>query len=174
MLGLPILIRWLNRRENRVLYQESFYRLINYLVLYLSGGLNILKSLEEVEQIIPKNDIIYENFMLVLKERKISGISGDNIINSLESLNRDYHLEEIEQFINSMNLANNKGISIVEILKSQASFIRKRQSLRIQEKIASTDSKMTLLKTMFGIGTALTIFILPPIITAIISFSGTL
>lgn len=173
MLALPLLLRWLNRRENRVLYQESFYRLINFIVLYLSGGLNILKALEEAEHIIPKDDIIRDNFMLVLKERRISGISGDNIINSLEALNRDYHLEEIEQFINSMNLANNKGISIIDILKSQASYIRKKQALRIQEKIAATDSKMTLLKTTFGIGTALTIFILPPIITAIISFGGT-
>lgn len=173
MLSLPFLIRWLNRKESRTLYQESFYRLINYIVLYLSGGLNILKSLEETEHIIPKDDIIRENFMLVLKERRISGISGDNVINSLEALNRDYHLEEIDQFIVSMNLANKKGISIVEILKSQAGYIRKKQSLRIQEKIASTDSKITLLKTLFGIGTAMTIFILPPIITAIISFGGT-
>lgn len=174
MLGLPLLIRYLNRRENKILYRESFYRVVNYIILYLSGGLNILKALEETERVINPNDIIRENFLLVLKERKISGISGDNIINSLEALNRDYNLEEIDQFINSLNLANTKGIAIVDILKSQASFIRKKQSLRIQEKIAATDSKITMMKTLFGIGTALAVFVLPPIITAIISFSGTL
>lgn len=174
MLGLPIFIRWSNSKENKILYRESFYRVVSYIILYLSGGLNILKALEETERVISEDDIIRQNFLLVLKERKISGISGDNIIDSLEVLNRDYNLDEISQFISSLNLANTKGIAIVDMLKSQNTYIRKRQALRIQEKIAATDSKMTMLKTLFGIGTALAIFILPPIITAVIAFGGTL
>lgn len=166
MFLMPFYIRYANKKEYLQEYRNSFFDVINYLILYLSGGLNIQKALEETEALIPKTDVIKSNLKMVINERKLSGVSGNTIIESLRLLNNDFDLEEIDNFIITLELAQKKGTEVTTSLLSQLTYIDNQNYLKAIGKIDAAAVKISMYKTVFGLITCIALFILPPIINA--------
>lgn len=172
MLTVPLLIRWSNKQEYLREYKNSFFNVINYLILYLSGGLNIQKALEETEALIPEKDVIKTNLKMVVNERKLSGVSGNTIIESLQILNKGYDLSEISNFILTLQLAQKKGNEVTTSLQSQVTYINNQNTVTSMRKIDAAAVKISLFKTAFGVMTCVALFILPPILNAFAQISA--
>lgn len=166
MLLMPFYIRFANKKEYLQEYKNSFFDVINYLILYLSGGLNIQKALEETEALVPETDVIKNNLKMVINERKLSGVSGNTIIESLRLLNNDFDLDEIDNFIITLELAQKKGTEVTSSLQSQLTYIDNQNYLKAIAKIDTAAVKISMYKTVFGLITCMALFILPPIINA--------
>lgn len=166
MLFMPFYIRFANKKEYLQEYKNSFFDVINYLILYLSGGLNIQKALEETEALVPETDVIKNNLKMVINERKLSGVSGNTIIESLRLLNNDFDLDEIDNFIITLELAQKKGTEVTSSLQSQLSYIDNQNYLKAIAKIDTAAMKISMYKTVFGLVTCMALFIIPPIINA--------
>lgn len=166
MLLMPFYIRFANKKEYLQEYKNSFFDVINYLILYLSGGLNIQKALEETEALVPETDVIKNNLKMVINERKLSGVSGNTIIESLRLLNNDFDLDEIDNFIITLELAQKKGTEVTSSLQSQLTYIDNQNYLKAIGKIDNAAVKISMYKTVFGLVTCMALFIIPPIINA--------
>lgn len=166
MLLMPFYIRFANKKEYLQEYKNSFFDVINYLILYLSGGLNIQKALEETEALVPETDVIKNNLKMVINERKLSGVSGNTIIESLRLLNNDFDLEEIDNFIITLELAQKKGTEVTSSLQSQLTYIDNQNYLKAIAKIDTAAVTISMYKTVFGLVTCMALFIIPPIINA--------
>ena len=172
LMATPIISRITKIKEHKKMYMNSFYKLINYLILYSSGGLNVNGALVEAEKLILSDDVIKPNLSKIVNNRKLAGVAGESLIENLTSLNDGVEIDEIEYFVRSLELSIKKGVPINESLKSQLSFIDSKQYMVAKDVISSADSTIMIVKTAFGLGLMLFLFLAPPMTNAIVQFSS--
>lgn len=170
-LALPFLLRYLQRKEFEENYLKSFYRLMDYLILYTSGGINIYSAIEETERLLHEDDVIKPNLRKAITYRNISGMGSDSYMKSLEMLNDGVNLPEIEEFLRIIGLQVERGTPITDSLYSQIDYISQKESIASKNEIAKAETSVTMFKTLFCTIPILLLFLVPPMIEIIVMLS---
>lgn len=170
-LAIPVVNRISRKKEYKKKYIASFYRFLNYIILYISGGVPMGKAIVEVEKLIPEDDILKGKLKQVIIKNNISGLSGNTYIDALYELNRDLDYPEINLFINSAKRSLDKGDEISENLIGQLDDIFKKVELDKRAIIARQETKFTVFQVCFNMMPTLLIFAGPIFIASIMSLN---
>lgn len=166
-LFLPILARFFGKKAYRKAYLSSFYSIIDYIILYTSGGVNIFDAIYETEKLVSDDNPIKKSMQEAIKMRNISGVNGNSYVDSLYKLNEELHLAEIDDFIRSIALQAERGTPVVNTLYSQIDYIHQKRLMADKETIAKAESSITMLKTGLCSLPILLLFLIPAILSGI-------
>lgn len=171
VLMIPILTRLMGKKEYAKSYLQSFYRVIDYLILYTSGGVNIYNAIVETEKLLSEDDAIKENMQRAISHRNVAGIGAESYIDSLRLLNFSVNIPEIADFIRIIELQVERGTPITNSLYSQLNYIRQKETMSMKEAIAKAENSTTLLKTGFCTMPILLLFLVPPMLEVFVFFA---
>lgn len=170
-LALPFLLRYLQRKEFEENYLKSFYRLMDYLILYTSGGINIYSAIEETVRLLHEEDVIKPNLQKAITFRNVSGMGSDSYMKSLEMLNDGVNLPEIEEFLRIISLQVERGTPITDSLYSQINYISQKETIAAKNEIAKAETTVTMFKTLFCTVPILILFLVPPMLEIVLMLS---
>lgn len=125
----PITSRISRKKSFRKQYISNFYEFLNYITLYLSGGIEFKQALNEVYNLLPDHNLLKPKIKEIMTRNVISGLSGDSYIQTLELLNEGLDYSEINSFISSAKRSQEKGDAISETLLIQMVDISKKMKI---------------------------------------------
>lgn len=172
LLFYPIIFRLLNKKDFKKKYIADFYTFLNYLTLYLSGGIPMKRALIEVNNLFPEKAAIKPKLKNIISNNALSGMSGDTYISALEELNEGLDYLEIQNFLNAAKRSLERGDAIADTLLSQISDLQKRSELGKKAYIDSKGTTFEMLKVMFCMVPGIIIFAVPIFIYAITAITG--
>lgn len=166
----PFLRRYLDKRSFRKEYIKSFNMFLNYVTLYLSGGVQMKQALIEVYKIMPSsNEFFKKRLMEVISTNALIGLSGDAYISTLEQLNEGLNFYEINSFISLAKRSQKRGDPISELLLDQISDITKKIDVEKHAYISSQDATFSIAKIVFGLSSTMLMFLIPLFTTSVVS-----
>ena len=166
----PFLRRYLDKRSFRKEYIKSFTMFLNYVTLYLSGGVQMKQALIEVYKIMPSsNEFFKKRLMEVISTNALIGLSGDAYISTLEQLNEGLNFYEINSFISLAKRSQKRGDPISELLLDQISDITKKIDVEKHAYISSQDATFSIAKIVFGLSSTMLMFLIPLFTTSVVS-----
>lgn len=167
----PIISRLTEKTAYKKKYMSGFYLFLNYIILYVSGGVPMEKALIEVEKLIPEKEVIKKRLKNVVAKNNISGLSGNTYIDALYELNRDLDYPEINLFIHTAERSIERGDEISTTLASQLDDIFKKVEIDKRQAIAQVETKFTVYQVILNMAPALLTFAAPIFIAGIMSLS---
>lgn len=172
MVIYPFLFRLLNKKDFKKKYISDFYTFLNYLTLYLSGGVPMKRALIEVNNLFPEKAAIKPKLKNIISNNALSGMSGDTYISALEELNENLDYLEIQNFLNAAKRSQERGDAIADTLLSQITDLQKRSEMGKKAYIDSKGTTFELLKVMFCMIPGILIFAIPIFVYAMTAISG--
>lgn len=167
----PIISRLTEKTAYKKKYMSGFYLFLNYIILYVSGGVPMEKALIEVEKLIPEKEVIKKRLKNVVAKNNISGLSGNTYIDALYELNRGLDYPEINLFIHTAERSIERGDEISTTLASQLDDIFKKVEIDKRQAIAQVETKFTVYQVILNMAPALLTFAAPIFIAGIMSLS---
>ena len=158
--------RVVNKGEYKKKYISSFYTFLNYIILYLSGGVDMRTSIIEVNNLIDDKSPIKERLNEVVAKNAITGLAGDTYIDALRALNKDLNYSEINNFISTAKRTQERGDPIVPALLSQIDDIYKKVEIDKRSFIANQDNIFSSLQIPLCMMPALLAFMIPMFLSA--------
>ena len=158
--------RIVNKGEYKKKYISSFYTFLNYIILYLSGGVDMRTSIIEVNKLIDDNSPIKARLNEVVAKNAITGLAGDTYIDALKALNKDLNYSEINNFISTAKRTQERGDPIVPALLSQIDDIYKKVEIDKRSFIANQDNIFSSLQIPLCMMPALLAFMIPMFLSA--------
>lgn len=163
----PIIKRKTEKKSFRKKYISDFYVFLNYITLYLSGGVEMKTGLTEVEKLIPKKSLIYQRVEDMINRNAISGFSGNTYIATLEEFNNGLNYPEIDTFINSAKRSQARGDAITDTLLIQINDISKKAEMDKRSYIISQESTFGAFKVLLCFTPLMLSIIVPIFISAL-------
>ena len=158
--------RIVNKGEYKKKYISSFYTFLNYIILYLSGGVDMRTSIIEVNNLIDDKSPIKDRLNEVVAKNAITGLAGDTYIDALKALNKDLNYSEINNFITTAKRTQERGDPIVPSLLSQIDDIYKKVEIDKRSYIANQDNIFSSLQIPLCMMPALLAFMIPMFLSA--------
>ena len=147
----PLIGRYYDKKQFRTDYINDFYTFLNYVILHVSGGVSVSKSISYVESLIDEKSTIKPRLKKIVAQKAISGLSGDTWIESLKILNEGYDFEEITYFIGAAERNQQRGDALSETLNDQLNDIKKRVQIKKRQKIEQAEPKFEGMRVVFGL-----------------------
>lgn len=170
--GYPVVGRILDKKNYKKRYIADFYVFLNYLTLYLSGGVLMKQAINEVASLMPDTSVIKPKLNDIVSRGAISGFDGNNFIGALEMLNDGLDYSEIEVFIALARRTEERGDPIADALLSQIEDISKKVDIEKHSYIDSQQSMFEVMQVLFGMIPAVLVYAAPLFVAAVISLTG--
>lgn len=162
--SVPILNRVLAKSDNKKIFKDQFFDAIFFLILFVSGGMSLQQAVEETAGLFPKNT----PFRIALDDViKNYNLTNDNFVRLFERFEKDYEIEEVSFFVNSMRISYNNGVGVRDSLLNQLDYIRTNRNFAFKSIASSFGNKLTPIMIAFTMLPILIIMGLPPILEAI-------
>ena len=163
----PIIRRPIDKKEYKQKYISAFYVFLNYITLYLSGGVSMRQALIEVNNLTPSNSVIKPRLENIIAKNAISGFNGDTYISTLEELNEGLNFSEITNFIALAKRSQERGDSITDTLLNQLNDISKKVEIDKRSYIAGKENTFEIIKVVFCFFPVILAFTVPIFVSAI-------
>lgn len=171
MVIAPLYNRYKSKKAFRKKYIIDFNMFLNYITLYLSGGVEMRTALIEVEKLLPDNSYVKPKVEEILAKNAISGLSGNSYIATLEEFNKDLDFSEIQMFINSAKRSQERGDAIAETLMMQIDDISKKVKMQKQDFINSRENIFGTMKICLCLMPMMAAIVIPVFYTAVLMLS---
>lgn len=168
----PVLQRIMDKKDFKKRYIADFYTFLNYLTLYLSGGIPMRKALVEVNNLFPEKAAIKPKLKNIISNNALSGMSGDTYISALEELNEGLDYLEIQNFLNASKRSLERGDAIADTLLSQIGDLQKRAEIGKKEYIDNRGTTFEMFKVIFCMVPGILMFALPIFVYAMTAISS--
>lgn len=167
----PVLRRISDKKEYKKKYISGFYKFLDYIILYTSGGVPMAKAIIEVEKLIKEDEVIKPRLKAVVSKNSISGLSGNTYIDALKELNEGLDYPEINLFIHTAERSISRGDEISDVLLGQLDDIFKKVEIEKRGVIAKLETKFAIYQVTLNMAPTLVLFAGPILISAIMSLN---
>lgn len=167
----PLADRFMRRKEFAKNYISDFYVFLNYIILYISGGLSVDKALTYAEVLIPETSLLKGRLKKLVAQKAISGLSGNTWLESLKILNEGYDFSEINSFIGAAERNLQRGDALTDTLTEQLDDIKKRVQLQKRQKIDNANTKFEVMRVLFCFLPLILMFCIPIFLTGMLMLS---
>lgn len=166
---VPFLTRWMAKKEYRAAFTESFNKLINFLILYTSAGMSVDASMEAIASLLQPDDPLKLPLEDIITTKKVEGVAGSSLLSSLERLNAEMKIDEITRFTRNLSLQVERGVPVTKGLFNQLDQIKQKNKMAASEKVAKTETFVTMIKTTVCSFPSIALLIIPPVVSALTS-----
>lgn len=167
----PVIRRLSDKKEYKKKYIASFYKFLDYIILYTSGGVPMGKAIVEVDKLIKEDDVLKPRLKAVLAKNSISGLSGNTYIDALKELNDGLDYPEINLFIHTAERSVQRGDEIADVLLNQLDDIFKKVEIEKRGVIAKLETKFAVYQVALNMAPTLLLFAGPILVSAIMSLN---
>ncbi len=155
----------IDARKHAIL--KSFSDVLDLLVVSAEAGLSLDAAMARVSE--KRRGPLPEEFEIALHEMRL----GKSRADSLRSLARRTGVMEIKAFVSAIIQAEGLGVSISQVLRTQAETNRERRSQRIREQAAKLSTKMLFPMVFFIMPAIFVVMAAPGVIQTLRALSGT-
>lgn len=161
---VPILKRIFAKSDNKKKFKDDFFDAIFYLILFVSGGMSLQQAIIETTVLFDKGSPFRKALEEVIRNYNLT---NENYVKLFELFERDYEIEEVSFFVNSMRISYTNGVGIRESLLNQLEYIRSNRNFYFKTLAGSFGNKLTPLMITFTMLPILIIMGLPPILESL-------
>lgn len=129
--------------------------LLDLLVLGADGGLNLHQSLEAA------SDLVDGPLREALADLRRQTRTGLPLARALEGLAERWNVEEIRTFVRVLRIGQALGTPVGEALRQASAFLRERQRLETQRRLAAVPLQITLCTLFFFLPPVFVILLVP-------------
>lgn len=141
-------------RDRRAVAREVPF-LLDLLVLGADGGLNLHQALEAA------GDLVDGPLREALGEVRRRTRTGLPLARALEGLAERWNVEEVRTFVRILRIGQALGTPVGEALRQASAFLRERQRLETQRRLAAVPLQITLCTLFFFLPPVFVILLVP-------------
>lgn len=141
-------------RARRAVAREVPF-LLDLLVLGADGGLNLHQALEAA------SDLVDGPLREALAELRRQTRTGLPLARALEGLAERWNVEEVRTFVRVLRIGQALGTPVGEALRQASAFLRERQRLETQRRLAAVPLQITLCTLFFFLPPVFVILLVP-------------
>ncbi|MEW6082678.1 MAG: type II secretion system F family protein [Bacillota bacterium] len=160
-MGVPVLRLWLDARRRSRLAQEELGKILDFLVIYTTAGVPLIRSLAHLSQ-------VHSGILTPYLTRAVQDLlSGKTVMASLRPMMEEIAAEEMVAFASALARAERLGTPLKDFFVREARSLRKRRSLELQHKASLVPLKLTICTTVFFLPCLIVLVVFPNILAFI-------
>lgn len=165
-LFFPLIKRITYKRDMKKQFKNDFFDAIFYLILFVQGGMTIQISLNEISRLFKDSSPFKRSLLRIIKEYNLT---NDNFVGLFSSFEKEYDIQEVSYFVNSLRISHQNGVEISDSLINQLDYIRTNRNYYFKSLAGSMGNSLTPLMVVFSMIPILIIMATPPIIEVMAS-----
>jgi len=160
-MGLPLARVWLEARRRSRLAQEELGKILDFLVIYTTAGVPLIRSLAHLSQ-------VHSGILTPYLARAVQDLlSGKTVMTSLRPMVEEIAADEMAAFASALARAERLGTPLKDFFVKEARSLRRQRSLELQHKAGLVPLKLTICTTVFFLPCVIVLVVFPNILAFI-------